>query len=465
MKKSLLYTVMLCASLAFAGCAGEEDDIFGSSALQRVEQTKRLYEKQLISSEGGWMLQYYPINNESDFKDKDAFKIKGYLMGVKFNKDKTVLVGMNNPFSGNVYKEDMSCWDILGDNGPVLSFNTYNECLHAFSSPEDITSSDIVGKDNVIYSEQGSGAEGDYEFIIVNMADNGEHAMLKGKKRSTYNYLTRLPAGTDLKEYFADIEAFKKAYFSASVPNPVMIVDGNNSYELRSMNTGISTLGLLGADFVTASTRCPYLITKQGGDYVLRFRDAIKYINANGDDVATNAQTFVYNQEKDEFACKENPDFRMTGFPIVSFVKQSVDSKHKFIMSPYTEMSDKMKQVVEEVRNEMKSKSFVFTNFDMTTDNGNPVWRVTYQAGTSSGVVSYKYNVGFDEGTNRIEFAYDSPLGNGQNVIDVFPSLKKLLDTVSQQFVVSGNINNFNYSSVRFTSATDADVWFVLNYN
>ena len=43
MKKIFSTTLLSAAALAFTGCAGEEDDIFSSSAANRLDQSKVTY--------------------------------------------------------------------------------------------------------------------------------------------------------------------------------------------------------------------------------------------------------------------------------------------------------------------------------------------------------------------------------------------------------------------------------------
>ena len=77
----------------------------------------------------------------------------------------------------------------------MLSFSTYNDILHYFSDP-------------AIY-DQGNGLSGDYEFVMVDVPEDHQTIMLKGKKRGTYVRLTRLPDGTDFETYLKDVYDFQ----------------------------------------------------------------------------------------------------------------------------------------------------------------------------------------------------------------------------------------------------------------
>ena len=198
MKKIFCISLILASALAFSSCVKEEEDIFDKSAAERLNEASDLYSSRLMASPNGWAMQLYPTTqNEYPYGN-------GYLLLCRFNADHSVNVSMDNVFSDNKYAEDTSLWEVLTDNGPVLSFNSYNKCLHAFSDPYDLP---FTGdKDNTI-NETGTGAEGDYEFIIVDAPEDASYMMLKGKKRGTYNLLTPIEVGVDYKEYLADVKA------------------------------------------------------------------------------------------------------------------------------------------------------------------------------------------------------------------------------------------------------------------
>ena len=119
MKKNFLFLLFASAAMLITtSCVHEEDDIFDASAAERLNAASEKYSQLLESSEGGWVVEYYPTN-------EDALTTgQGYLWTVKFNKDESCKVGMNNYFSNNAYRECTSLWEVITDNGPVLTFNS-----------------------------------------------------------------------------------------------------------------------------------------------------------------------------------------------------------------------------------------------------------------------------------------------------------------------------------------------------
>ena len=211
----------------FAGCAGEEKDLFEKSAAERLNETGKIYSSRLQSSEAGWVMEYYPTNTD------ETYKGRGYLIMADFDKDESVTLAMKNIMSDDEYMEERSLWEIIADNGPVLTFNTYNEVLHCFSNPE--------------YYESGKGFEGDYEFVMIDVPEDGQFIMLKGKKRGTYVRLTRLPDGTDFQEYLNDVNAFTKKIFPENAVNEDVLTIGDKKFAINSGSTGIMGMYPYGA--------------------------------------------------------------------------------------------------------------------------------------------------------------------------------------------------------------------------
>ena len=157
MKKIFSISLLFCAALVFVGCAGEEDDLFNKTAAERLNEASDLYSSRLTAQPNGWAMQLYPTT-----KDEAPYG-NGYLLLLRFNTNHTVVAAMNISMSSNVFKEDSSAWDVITDNGPVLTFNTYNTVIHTFTNPEDISSTGSKDEPN---DETGTGIGGDYEYIL-----------------------------------------------------------------------------------------------------------------------------------------------------------------------------------------------------------------------------------------------------------------------------------------------------------
>ena len=143
---SLLFSV---AAMMFTGCVSEEDDLFDSSAAERLMTSKKMYTDRLGGST--WVMEFYPLNTD------EAPKGQGYLILNKFNRDGSVVQAMQNELTDGQYLTDTSLWEVISDQGTVLTFNTFNKCIHMFSDPG-------------LY-QTGQGFEGDYEFVILSLEE------------------------------------------------------------------------------------------------------------------------------------------------------------------------------------------------------------------------------------------------------------------------------------------------------
>lgn len=170
----------IAATLVFTGCNRDEKNLFGSSASERLNIYLTNAENTFVAPVNGWEMLYFP-NTES----------AGYPVLVKFAENGQVKAASCNPqTTGNKYKEDMkSTWAIKADYGPILTFDTYNDIMHAWADPQT----------------DGDGFLGDYEFLILEA--NEKHIRLKGKKHEAYVEMYPMPADLDWEEYFKQVNA------------------------------------------------------------------------------------------------------------------------------------------------------------------------------------------------------------------------------------------------------------------
>jgi hypothetical protein len=145
----------------------EEENLFGISAAERMQATIAKYKELLANPANGWIAEYYPEKNHS---------IGGYVMFLKFNTDGTVAVNCEIATNLPANTTDTSQYDVFAEQGPILSFATYNRVMHYFSEP--LSSSDVDGR------------AGDYEFIFMN-AVSPDEIHLKGKKQGNKLVLRR----------------------------------------------------------------------------------------------------------------------------------------------------------------------------------------------------------------------------------------------------------------------------------
>lgn len=447
--KIFQYAMLFGAALMINACAGEEEDIFDQSAAERLNTSSDKYSSILEGAKGGWVVEYYPTNSNAPTTGE------GYLWLVKFFNDQQVLVAMNNQFSNNIYAEDSSAWEVITDNGPVLSFNSFNKNVHSFSDP-DVQS--IPGNDDSVW---GVGVGGDYEFVIVDApvtknAAEEPFVMLKGKKRGTYNRMTQLPDTTNFQQYLADVQSFQKSKFSTSIPNKCMMTIGEEHYYITNAGTGIAGMYLENEDPLTTTTQHPFMITKRDGKYYLRFRSSMK-----SDDITV--QEFVYNKDADRFEVEGNDALRIEGEPVQHFfVEQMNSNSHRWQWTASSDMSDSFATLLSQVVQGFRSAGYTFTNMQLRRVNENVVLRIQYRQRSSSSAVDYIFSV--DEQADGVVLKYVSPVptanNSGERILTAIPVINDLFTALSQKVAVTPAISNFNLSTVKLAMVNDNNTWF-----
>ena len=199
--KKLLFNIsaLMIAFGALTACAPTEiDDLFDESAATRLDKAVANYKTYFADKGGKWVMQYFCNEDES-----------GYAFVLSFKDNGSVTIAGDNMFlQGGGYLSDTSLWDVIADNGPVLTFNTYNKVLHTFSDPADIPETTDT-------RETGRGHEGDYEFMIMETDD--DYCLLHGKKTGYEIVMYRIDSTIDDEEYMLDVNERISTSFSDKI--------------------------------------------------------------------------------------------------------------------------------------------------------------------------------------------------------------------------------------------------------
>ena len=149
-----------------ASCLKNQEDYFDKSPSTRLQQTIEDVQQLLRSSEYGWEFEYYPHGE---------LAYGGIVYLVKFDSlEATVSCSLIPDSTVTSY------YRMTNDNGPVLTFDTYNDLLHYFSTP---SSSE--------YEAKG----GEFEFVVNDYTE--DVITLYGKKTHNTMYLRRLTSSPD----------------------------------------------------------------------------------------------------------------------------------------------------------------------------------------------------------------------------------------------------------------------------
>ena len=279
MKKSTYLAAL--AALALTACSNDSDGVFDKSAADRLEQYKKEYSDVLTSDGGLWTMEYFSNDEEP-----------GYLFIVKFDSDGSVKIGANHKWIGNTYKEETSLWRMISDNGPVLSFSSYNSLFHIFSDPANITGSDAPkGENDEDINETGYGHNGDYEFQVMEVSEDGKTVRLLGKKRLIDIYLRRLDAATDMQAYMDAYKQIESSLFAKEIPNLKFTDADGQTYMVNGCHTGVMSIYPEAGDKVDQTRSGNFIITDTG----IRFMEPLEYVTAAGEEKVMSEFRFVGN--------------------------------------------------------------------------------------------------------------------------------------------------------------------------
>lgn len=249
-KFSAIAAVLMSASLA--SCNHEEADIFDQNAAHRTEEARKMYKEILLDKGGKWQMEYFTTEEEH-----------GYVYLFTFRNDGTVTISGNNEYitkltniDSNVpsYGSETSMWTILSDNGPVLSFNSYNTIFHLFATPEDIPGTER--------DEQGYGHSGDYEFDLMKFSNDTIY--LEGKKNGADIIMTRIAPETDDETYLNEVVALADSFFNAKVPAVYVNLPGGYRHVVLDGATQLPKFYPETGDYITEYVGRNAIITHDG---------------------------------------------------------------------------------------------------------------------------------------------------------------------------------------------------------
>jgi hypothetical protein len=173
----------------------------------------------------------------------------------------------------------------------VLTFNTFNKVLHAFSNPEN---------------PDGYGLMGDYEFIITKTS--GDTLYMKGKKYKSDILMYPLKNVVDENAYLQQINTLYNQIFTEESPQ-LTLVTGTNNYYLNGGYTGV--MDIARGSFVL---NAPFIMKENG----IRFQNVIEV-------ESLKLQEFTLKPDKSAFVSVSNPAVMIMGpSDLSSFILNSV---------------------------------------------------------------------------------------------------------------------------------------------
>lgn len=182
--------------MGLSGCAQKEDNVFDRSVSERVEEEVQKFNKLLISSPEGWILEYIPGGTQ---------QYGGYYIGLKFSEKGEALATNDLLVDNGSGLWHKSQYIVGKDKSVSINFDTYNEGIHYFTTPDKTYAGGI-----------SLGFEGDHEFTLVQIVSDNE-VLVRGKK--TRNLMTLRRATGSIDDFMASIRAMRAKIFNTKEMN------------------------------------------------------------------------------------------------------------------------------------------------------------------------------------------------------------------------------------------------------
>lgn len=418
---------LLLAAAALTACNNEEEDIFDASPADRLNQAVEGYTDLLCSAPNGWVMQYFAANTNEG----------GYTFLMQFNHDTSVKIASNNRWTSNAYKEETSVYQILTDNGPVLSFNTFNKVFHVFSTPEDVSGT----SDN----EQGYGHNGDYEFVVMETTDT--HIRLKGKKTSMTILMDMLPEGVDWQEYLQKLQDNASSWFNDTF-DPLRLCLGDRVMVASGATSGVMSMYPEGGDALTESVVYPFIITENG----IRFRSRVE---------GSELQSLTHLDDG-TFVNDDNQQLSLT--QMRNLAQIFADPNLKWTLTAenaFGKFADLIANLADETKSVLKRN---FTAIDFMWSSKDNCFVLYYRHSNLQGATPYIYGEVEATANAEVKFNISTTEGNSYGVtrLNRLPSLVALIEGLNEAPLTTSAASVMAPTTMTLTSSTNPADYMVL---
>ncbi|MGP1480502.1 MAG: DUF4302 domain-containing protein [Hoylesella enoeca] len=181
MKRKSILTILACLMMGFtvSSCLKDQEDTFDKAPAIRLQDYMSRAKTTLESATNGWLFEIYPAQGQP---------YGGYAFTVKFEKGQAEVRSILRPD-----QTATSYYRITAENGPAITFDTYNDLMHLFSNPS---------------AQSYQAYRGDFEFVVDSIGD--DLVRVHGYRTKNVMYLRKLnePAA----DYLDRVNKFAEAY-------------------------------------------------------------------------------------------------------------------------------------------------------------------------------------------------------------------------------------------------------------
>ena len=419
---SIIYISLL---FLVASCTFEEQNIFPETSAIRIENTKTEYNNTLCSSTNGWVMDYFPNPTT-----------EGYTMLVKFNKSGAAFIAGKNKYLNNKLATDTCMFQLIADDGPVLTFNTYgkNGVLHLFANPQDPKGTSDL---------DGIGLGGDYEFIVIKATST--EVKLKGKKWGAYVYLHKLADNQVWSQYFEQLDNMDNLLFTNS-KNILNLIVKTDTMPVYNGSTHIFKIIKSGEDPLVDGVNRPFIVTNTG------IRLYAPY-NTNN----TDFQNFVLSDDKQKLNCTDANGYITGPNPAKSFMSTTVTWNFLLTSPMGTKFDTVYNKIVTNCQTVLKEK---FTNLRFKYNSTTKFYNLQFVSGKYTGNFDF---IRTDLGNNKVKFLYNGTADtNGKYYLGKIIGFQDLVNYISQNYILSADCG-LNLYQLKFTAESDSKISFYVS--
>lgn len=181
--KIVILTAAVAAMLSMQSCLKDQEDVFDKTPAERMNEYLKNVNNILKAPEYGWVMYIFPIYNGAP--------TAGFIYTAKFDGTS---VTFRSERDNNGSDSATSYYKLSNDNGPCLSFDTFNEIYHYWATP---------GSSGDIY--QGRGGDVDLVFMEV----SNDKIICEGKRRR--GRVEMYPLQEDPESYIQQCVDYRKS--------------------------------------------------------------------------------------------------------------------------------------------------------------------------------------------------------------------------------------------------------------
>lgn len=226
-RKNIFGTLLtlLAGSLLTTACMFSQEDVFDEPAANRINTVNDDLQQRLVAqSTGGnqgWVIQYFVGDGEHE----------GFNIFASFDANGKVTLASDHRYlrngKANTYTEHTSLYKMLAEEGPVLSFITWNDVLTVFADPVDPDQAP-----NTLVKD-GEGMFGDYNLVFNGY--EGDNILFRGERHGTG--VRFIPCDRPWTTYIADVANLRKKIVNNTIQT-FYLVNGTDTMYYQGLYDG-----------------------------------------------------------------------------------------------------------------------------------------------------------------------------------------------------------------------------------